>query len=141
LPSPIEPVSTKPGSLYLKFPVSWELIRSGFNSQDVALEAENYFEYWAIYYINPLEIYLLTPRGKAQVIGMRAHADTPLNFPDFLAISELELSRLLGLESEPLGPIDQSILIELPIGEGKEQSINLKSNLNYFISVHLSMSF
>ena len=70
LASPLEPNVARPGYRFFRFPVTWELMRSGFNALDVALEAENYTEFWAILYLNNDEIDLLTPRGRARVIGL-----------------------------------------------------------------------
>jgi hypothetical protein len=140
LASPEEPNTTRPGHRFFRFPVNWELMRSGFNSLDVALEAENYAEYWAILYSSPDEIDLLTPKGRARVFGIASDPQTAAGYPDLLVVNEGDFARLLGLEPDPsLG--EQVIFIELPMQESNEQSIMLKASPKYFVSVQLTMSF
>lgn len=141
LPSPEAPTIARPGSRFFRFPVSWELMRSGFNALDVALEAENYTEYWAILYINPDEIDLMTPRGRARVIGIASDPETPAGYPDILIVNEADFGRLLGLEPDPTGSVEKVVLIELPIHDSNEQSFTLKASPKYFVTVQLTMSF
>ena len=141
LPGPTRPLATRVGHIFLRFPVTWEMQRSGFNTLDVALESESYAEYWAILYLSPDEIELMTPRGRTSVVGIRSQTETPANYPDILVVSEAEFSRLLGLEVIPLGSSEKLIMLELPLRENIEQSLALKGNLKYFVSIQLSMSF
>lgn len=141
LASPEEPNITRPGHRFFRFPVTWELMRSGFNALDVALEAESYAEYWAILYISPDEIDLLTPRGRARVVGLASSPDTPAGYPDTLVVNESDLARLLGLEADPSAPVEQVVFIALPIQESSEQSFTLKASSKYFVNVQLAMSF
>lgn len=141
LPQPEEPNVSRNASRFFRFPVTWELMRSGFNALDVALEAENYSEYWALLYLNPDEIELLTPRGRARVVGIRSNAMTPDGYPDLLIVSETDFGRLLGLEPDPTADLDKFIAIELPTLDSNEQNFSLKASPKYFVSVQLTMSF
>jgi len=140
LASPEEPNITRPGHRFFRFPVTWELMRSGFNALDVALEAENYAEYWAILYSSPDEIDLLTPRGRARVFGIASLPQTAAGYPDLLVVNEGDFARLLGLEPDP-SSAEQVIFIELPTQDSNEQSFMLKASPKYFVSVQLTMSF
>jgi hypothetical protein len=141
LASPEEPPITRPGHRIFRFPVTWELMRSGFNALDVALEAENYAEYWALVYLSPDEIDLLTPRGRARVIGIAADSHTPRGYPDMLIVNEGDLARLLGLEPDPSSSVEQVVFLELPTNDANEQNFTLKASAKYFVSVQLTMSF
>jgi hypothetical protein len=141
LARPEEPISTRQGYRYFRFPVTWELMRSGFNALDVALEAENYAEYWAILYLSPDEIELLTPRGRARVVGLASDPKTPAGYPDTLIVNEGDLARLLGLEPDPADSVEQVIFVSLPMQDSSEQSFTLKASSKYFVNVQLAMSF
>lgn len=141
LASPEEPNITRPGHRFFRFPVTWELMRSGFNALDVALEAESYAEYWAILYLSPDEIDLLTPRGRARVVGIASSPETPAGYPDTLVVNESDLARLLGLETDPSDSMEQLVFISLPMQESSEQSFTLKASSKYFVNVQLAMSF
>ncbi len=141
LASPEEPNITRPGHRFFRFPVTWELMRSGFNALDVALEAESYAEYWAILYISPDEIDLMTPRGRTRVVGIASHAQTPSGYPDTLIVNEGDFARLLGLEPDPSASVDQAVFISLPMQDSSEQSFTLKASSKYFVNVQLAMSF
>lgn len=141
LASPEEPNVARPGHRYFRFPVTWELMRSGFNALDVALEAENYAEYWAILYVSADEIELMTPRGRARVIGIASDPKTPAAYPDTLIVNEGDFARLLGLEPDPSGPVEKVVFIELPMQDSNEQSFTLKASPKYFVTVRLAMSF
>ncbi|HYX35515.1 MAG TPA: hypothetical protein VE954_20660 [Oligoflexus sp.] len=141
LASPDEPNFIRPGHRFFRFPVTWELMRSGFNALDVALEAESYAEYWAILYMNPDEIDLLTPRGRARVVGIASDPQTPAGYPDMLIVNEGDLARLLGLEPDPAQSVEQVVFIKLPVHDNNEQTLALKASAKYFVSVQLTMSF
>jgi hypothetical protein len=141
LARPEEPTSTRQGHRYFRFPVTWELMRSGFNALDVALEAESYAEYWGLLYLSPDELELLTPRGRAPVVGIASDPKTPAGYPDTLIINEGDLARLLGLEPDPAGSVEQVIFIALPMQDSNEQSFTLKASSKYFVNVQLAMSF
>jgi hypothetical protein len=141
LASPETPNVTRPGHRFFRFPVTWELMRSGFNALDVALEAESYAEYWALLYTSPDEIDLLTPRGRARVIGISSDPSTTAGYPDTLIVNEGDLARLLGLDPDPSASIEQVIFLSLPMQDSNEQSFTLKSSSKYFVNVQLAMSF
>lgn len=141
LPSPPSPSANRLGHVYFRFPVSWEMLRSGFNTLDVALESENYAEYWAILYLSPDEIELISPHGRTHVVGIHSELENTSGYPDTLVISEAEFGRLLGLETDPSNNLEKLIFLDLPISESKEQSIVLKANLKYFVSIQFTMNF
>jgi hypothetical protein len=141
LAKPEEPSSTRPGYRYFRFPVTWELMRSGFNALDVALESENYAEYWAILYISPDEIDLLTPRGRVRVVGVSSGPSTPSGYPDVLVVNAGDFARLLGLEPDPSASAEQAIFLSLPMQDHSEQNFTLKASSKYFVNVQLTMSF
>lgn len=141
LASPEAPNIARPGHRFFRFPVTWELMRSGFNALDVALEAESYAEYWAILYISPEEIDLLTPRGRARVVGIASQPTTPAGYPDTLIVNEGDLARLLGLEPDPSASVEQAVFLALPVQDNNEQTFTLKASSRYFVNVQLAMSF
>lgn len=141
LASPEEPNISRHGHRFFRFPVTWELMRSGFNELDVALEAESYAEYWAILYISPDEIDLLTPRGRARVVGIASDSKTSAGYPDTLVVNEGDFARLLGLEPDPSASVEQAVFISLPMQDSTEQSFTLKASSKYFVNVQLAMSF
>lgn len=141
LASPDVPNINRPGHRFFRFPVTWELMRSGFNALDVALEAESYAEYWAILYLSPDEIDLLTPRGRARVVGIASSPETAAGYPDTLLVNENDLARLLGLETDPSDSVEQLVFISLPMQESSEQSFTLKASSKYFVNVQLALSF
>jgi hypothetical protein len=141
LASPDVPNINRPGHRFFRFPVTWELMRSGFNALDVALEAESYAEYWAILYLSPDEIDLLTPRGRARVVGIASSPETAAGYPDTLLVNENDLARLLGLETDPSDSVEQLVFISLPMQESSEQSLTLKASSKYFVNVQLALSF
>lgn len=141
LPSPTEPVVTRRGYTYVRFPVSWELMRSGFNALDVALETESYAEYWALLTLSDNEIELLTPRGRTRVIGIQSEPSEDAVYPDILVVNEAEFARLLGLEPDPLGSLDKWLFIDLPARDIGEQNFTLKASPKYFVSVQLTINY
>lgn len=140
LPTPKEPIVTRSGAIWFRFPVAWELLRSGFNALDVALEAENYAEYWALLYLGPDEIELFTPRGHTRVIGIQSQSQNNSGYPDLLILNEGEFSRLLGLTPDPTG-LEKTIFIELPMRDSNEQNFTLNASPKYFVSIQLTINF
>ncbi len=108
---------------------------------DVALEAETYTEYWAILYVGPDEIELLTPRGRAQVIGLHHGDEAEGTYPNLLIINESEFTRLLGMDPDPNGILDKWVFVDLPTRETNEQNFTLKASPKYFISVQLTINY
>lgn len=140
MPSPVTPSCARAGCIYVRLPVNWGILRSGFNTLDVPLEAENSSEYWAILYKDPDDIELLTPHGRARVIGIKSGFDSNTQYPDILVLNEVEFSRILGLEFNPLIAAEQTIFIDLPIHDSTDQTLVLKTSSKFFISLHLSIS-
>lgn len=124
------------------FDVSWEILRSGFNSTlDVALEADTYGESWTLQVNNPYDIHLITPRAKARVIGLKTQAASPADNPfDTVVLSERQFAQLLGIQMEAIEPAGKEIFIELPVVPGDEQTFVLKANPKYFVSVTLHIN-
>lgn len=123
------------------FDVSWEILRSGFNSTlDVALEADTYGETWTLKVLNPFEMQLITPRGKARVIGIKAQPASPEDNPfDTVVLSEKQFAELLGIQMDAISTVPKDIFIELPVVPGDEQTFVLKANPKYFVSVTLQI--
>lgn len=138
-PSPPSPSCLRPGCNYVRLPVSWGIVRSGFNTLDVPLEAENSSEYWGVLYRDADDIELHTPRGKTRVVGIRSGLNPNTPYPDILALNEVEFSRILGLEFNHLMTAEQIIFIDLPIQDGTEQTLVLKTSSKFFVSLQLSI--
>jgi hypothetical protein len=138
LASPLFAMAT-PKQYGIRFDVSWEILRSGFNSSlDVALEADTYGESWALQVQSPYEMHLITPRGKARVIGLKTQLDSPSDNPfDTVVLSERQFAKLLGIRMEAIDTVSKDIFIELPVVPGDEQTFILKANPKYFVSVTL----
>jgi hypothetical protein len=137
---PDEPASLRQGHIFFRFPVTWEIMRSGFNTLDVALEAETYVETWAIHRINAEEVFLQTPRARVRVIPLLIDSENSVAF-DTLALTEVQFAQLLGITPVPLEAAERKILVQLPIAEAVEQNLILTASPKYFISVHLNLSF
>ncbi|MFY7928874.1 MAG: hypothetical protein ACOVS5_08370 [Oligoflexus sp.] len=137
---PDEPAGLRSGHLFFRFPVTWEIMRSGFNTLDVAMEAETYVESWAIHRVSAQEVYLLTPRARTRVVPLLIDESNEVDF-DTLALTEVQFAQLLGLAPVPVEAAERKILIQLPIAETVEQNLILTASPKYFISVHLNLSF
>ncbi len=141
MPHPVEPIYFPLGARYMNFPVTWELKRSGFNPQDVALESEVYEEYWAILYLPPDAIELFTPRSRCKAFAVYADANQDPSAPTAIIVAEGDFARILGLEFDPVASFNRWIYLQLPIYDSNEQSINLQVSPKYFVNTQITMSF
>lgn len=123
------------------FPVSWEIMQSGLNSLDVALEAENFTEYWALAWHGDDSLSLINERARIRVIRVHSFGEEGESPFHYLVLNEAEFTRFLGLDSSLAGRDDKVIWMQLPDPEALEQSFVLKASSKYFVTVHLSIDF
>ncbi len=134
----IEPAPLRGGQRMMQVPVTWELLRSGFNTLDAALEAETFSETWGLYQVSPYEYYLLTTRGKTRFIPLRMQEETPEGSWDTLALNESEFARVLGIDHSPWHSLDAMIFLALHQIDAESQTIVLTASPQYFISISIS---
>ncbi len=135
---PVTPSTLRGGQSISDLPVTWELLRSGFNTLDAALEAETFAEIWSIYQVSAYETYLITPRGRARLVTLTLHPDSAPQSYDTLALYESEFARVLGIDHNPLHSLDTMVLITLPEPDAEPQTIVLTASPQYFVSVSIS---
>lgn len=123
----------------LRFPITWEVLRSGFNTLDVALEAETYAEHWTLESTGS-DTFLTSPRARVRVIGLQTLESTSAPF-DTLLVKEADLAQLLGIQQRTSEDKERYLFIDLPIIETRSQQIVLTASPEYFISVSLLLNF
>lgn len=138
LPGPLALSLQNPFSF--RFAVNWELMRSGFNTLNVALEAEAFQETWTLEQDKFDQAYLSSPRARVPVIGIQTQGQGPAPF-DTLVLSEAALAQLLGLQNQALIESEKWIFVELPVRDALPQTFVLTASPRYFISVTLNLSF
>jgi hypothetical protein len=131
----IEPPALRGGQSFLMLPVTWEVLRSGFNTLDAALEAETFSEVWGLHLASAYEAYLITPRGKARIVTSRLLSETPEGGWDTAILNEAEFARILGIDHSPWHPLDALVFMRLEQTENDSQMITLTASPQYFISV------
>ncbi len=124
--------------LQTHFTMGWEVLRSGFNTLDVALEAETYLESWTIE-TTRTEVYLVSPRARVRVLGIHTQGAYSAPF-DTLLISETQLSTLLGINYKSPDNNDKLLFVELPLQDPVSQHFALTASPEYFISVSLTIN-
>lgn len=141
LPVPLAPnLPFRPVPFVFRFSVQWEVMRSGFNALNVALESEAFQETWELEQDRLDVIYLSSPRARIPVAGIQSQGASQAPF-DTLILSETALAALLGIQHKVLQESEKWILLELPIRESLPQTFVLTASPRYFISVTLNLSF
>ena len=133
------PAGLRGGQYFIELPVSWEILRSGFNTLDAALEAETFVETLGFYYIDSYESYLITPRGRARVVTLAVQDPSTDTF-DTLGLDESEFARILGIDHSPWHSSPSMVFIKTAAHESDSQTIVLTASPKYFISITLSLN-
>ncbi len=139
--SPVPPQHNKlPAPYVFRFGVNWEVLRSGFNTLNVALESEAFSETWLIEQDSHELIYLSSPRARIPVVGIQANGPNYAPF-DTVILPESALAQLLGIQHPVLEGTEKWIFLELPIRDSEPQHFILTASPRYFISVTISLIF